>query len=62
MVSIYHDSTYNTAIAVAESESDIRITTVTLYLALAGELWSVCCEDLRENLLHHNSTALYFML
>ena len=35
---IYHDITYDTAITVAESESDIRITTDTPYLALTGEL------------------------
>ena len=41
---IYHDVKYNTAITVAESESDIRITTDTPYLALTGELWGVYCE------------------
>ena len=36
---------YDTVIAVAESESDIRITTNTLYLALTGERSGVYCED-----------------
>ena len=31
----------------------------TLYLALTGELWSVFCEDIGENWLHDNGTALY---
>ena len=35
---IYHDITRDTAITVTESESDIRITTDTTYLALMGEL------------------------
>ena len=35
---IYDDITYNTAITVAESESDFRITTDTPYLALKGKL------------------------
>ena len=46
---IYHDITYNTVITVAESESDIRITTDTSYLALTGELWGVYFEDLGDN-------------
>ena len=33
----------------AESESDIRTTTDTPYLALTGELWSVYCEDGEKN-------------
>ena len=32
----------------AESESDIRITTDTPHLAHMGELWGVCCEDFGE--------------
>ena len=40
---IYHDIIYNTTITVAESESDIRITTDTPYLTLTGELSSVYC-------------------
>ena len=46
---IYHESTYNTAITVKERESDVRITTVTPYLALTGELWCAYCEDFGEN-------------
>ena len=42
---IYHSIIYDTAITVAESESDIRITTDTPYLALTGELCGVHCED-----------------
>ena len=41
--------TYDTAITVAESEADIRITTDTPYIAFAGELWGVYCEHFGEN-------------
>ena len=41
----------------AESESDIRITTVTR----EGDIWGVYCEDLGENLPHYNGTALYIV-
>ena len=43
----------------AESESDIRITTVTPYLTLTGELLGVFCDDFGENWVRYNSTALY---
>ena len=43
----------------AESESDIRITTDTTYFALTVELWGVYCEDFGENWPCYNSTALY---
>ena len=43
----------------AESESDIRITTDTSYLVLMGELWGVYCEDFIEIWPSYNSTALY---
>ena len=43
----------------AESESDIRITTDTPYLALTGELWGVYCEDFGENWPRYNGTTLY---
>ena len=56
---IYYDITYDTVITVAESQSDIRITTDTPYLALTGELWGVYCEDLGENWPRYNGTALY---
>ena len=41
---IYHDITNDTAITVAESKSDFRITADTPYLALRDELWGVFCE------------------
>ena len=43
----------------AESESDIRITTDTPYLALTDELWSVYFENFGENWLRYNGTARY---
>ena len=46
----------------AGSESDIRITTGTPYLALTGELWGVYCEDFGENRPRYNGTALYVVL
>ena len=46
---IYPDNTYDTAITMAENESNFRITTGAPYLALTGELWGVYCEDLEEN-------------
>ena len=46
-------------ITVPETESDIRITIDTPYLALTGELWGVYCEDLGENWPRYNSTTLY---
>ena len=45
----------------AESESDIRITTSILYLALTGELWGVYCDDFGEIWPRYNDTALYFV-
>ena len=36
----------------AESESDIRITADTAYIALKDELWGVCDEDMGENWRH----------
>ena len=56
---IYHDITYHTAMSVAERKSDFNLKTDTPYRALACELWGVYCEDLGENLLHFNDTALY---
>ena len=43
----------------AEHESDLKLTTDTPYLTLTGELWGVCCEEIGENWLHYNGTALY---
>ena len=54
-----HDITHGTARTGAESESDLRITINTAYLALTGKLWGVCCEDLGENWQRYNGTALY---
>ena len=56
---VYHGITYDTAITVAESESDLRITTDTPYPALRGELWGVYCEDFQENCPRYNGIALY---
>ena len=56
---IYHNIKYSTAITVAESESNLRITTDTPYLTIKGELWVVDCEEFGENWLHYNGTALY---
>ena len=53
---------FDTAITVAESESDIRITRDTPYLALTDELWGVCCEDLGENRPRYNGTAWYMFM
>ena len=61
---IYHDIAYGTAITVAESESDFRITTDmtdTPYLALMGEQWGVFCEDFGENWPHYKNTAMYLV-
>ena len=41
--------TYSTAMAAAELKSDIELTKDTPFLALMGELWSVCSKDLGEN-------------
>ena len=41
---------------VAESESDFKITSVTPYLALTGELWGVYCGDFGENWPRYNGT------
>ena len=45
----YHDIRYDTAITVAESESDIRVITDTPYY----------CEDLGENWPRYNGSVLY---
>ena len=58
---IYQDNTYDTAITMAESESNFRITTGAPYLALTGELWGVYCEDLEENLNDHVITARHYV-
>ena len=43
-----------------ESESNIRITTYTTYLALTGELCGVYREGFGENWPLYNGTALYY--
>ena len=55
---IDHDIIYSTVVT-AEFKSDFKLTTDTPYLALTGELWGVYCEDLWENWLRYNGTALY---
>ena len=52
-----YDIIYGTAITVAESESDFRITSDTPYLTLIGDKMI-----LGENWLHYNSSALYMGL
>ena len=51
--------THSTAIIAAEHESDLKLTRDTPYLALMGELWGVSSDDIGENWLHYNGTALY---
>ena len=41
-----------------ESDRTFRLTQDNPYLALAGELWGVYCEDLEEKLPRYNGTAL----
>ena len=48
-------------ITVLETESDIRITTDTPYLALTGELRGVYFKDFGENWPRYNGTALYWV-
>ena len=47
---------------VAESESGIRITTDTPYVALTGKQWGVCREDFGGNWPRYNGTPLYIIL
>ena len=56
---IYHDITYDTAITVAETKSDIRITTDTSFLALTGELCGVYWEEFEESWSRYNTTTLH---
>ena len=53
----FEDIAYDTAIMAAGSESDIRITTDTPYIALTGELWGIYGENLRENWPRCNRTV-----
>ena len=57
---IYHHITYDTAITVAKSKSDIRITTDNPYVTVTGELWGIYCEELGENGPWYNGTALHY--
>ena len=50
---------YYTWLCTAENESDLKHKADTPYLAITGELWGICCEDIKENWLHYNGTALY---
>ena len=45
----------------AEYHSDAGSTKHTPYLALAGELWGVCCDYLWENWPRYDGTALYII-
>ena len=50
---------YNTAVINAEHKSEFKLTADTLYLALTGKLWDVCCEFFFwENRSLYNGTAL----
>ena len=44
----------------AKHKSEFKLTTDTPYLTLRGELRDVYCEDLGENWLHYNGTALFY--
>ena len=59
---IYHDITYGTAITVAESELELRITTNTAYIVIPGELWGVCYEEFGDNWPRCNGTTLYVVI
>ena len=56
---IYHDNEDSTVKTVAEYQSDLTLTTASPYLALSGEAWGVCCEDLGKYSPCSNSTILY---
>ena len=48
--------------AEAKYESEVIFTKDTPYFALLGELLAVFCEDLGENWLRYNGTALFYMM
>ena len=48
--------------AAAEHESDFELTEQPIPFTLRGELWGVYCEDLGENGLRYNDTALYYLV
>ena len=55
---IYHDIGCVTAMTAAERKSDFKLTKVTEYIALTGELWGVYYENFKENWQRYNDTAL----
>ena len=48
--------------AEAENELDLKLTKHTPYLALAGELWVVYCENWGGNWTRYNGIALYLVM
>ena len=46
------DITYSNAMTAADHKSDFKHTKDTPYLALMGELWGVCYEDLYSTTLY----------
>ena len=58
---MYHDNTYETAIIVAESVSEILESQQTPHISPTDELWGVYCENCWENWPRYNRTALYFV-
>ena len=42
-----------------QDKSEFKVTKDTPYLALTGELYGVCCEDISENWPRYNGSALY---
>ena len=49
-VHFLHDITYGTMITVAKLRSDFKLTAGYLCLAVTGQLWDACCEDIGRNL------------
>ena len=47
---------------VAGHKSYFKLTPDTPYLALASELWGVCCKNLEKNWPRYNGTALYHVV
>ena len=59
MTSTWRDFVYGTITTEIKYASEVIFTKDTPYLALTGKLWGVFCEDLGENWLRYDSTALY---
>ena len=55
---IQYDMLLHTSLTEADYKLEFEHTKDTPYLALAGELWGVFCEDFGENGPHYNGTAL----